>query len=223
MWMGDKMKLIQKAREAVANYDSIGGHGFVDIQDILSVILGPFVDQKIVHNLRCYGLSELKNMSIEEMEAEGLTHNQALTLHASILFGKRCNTEGRNNRFIIRSPKDAADYLMEEMRSLNQENFVALLLDTKNQVIHKMTIFIGSVNASIVHPRETFKEAIKRSAASIVVAHNHPSGNPKPSEEDIHVTRRLVETGKITGIEVLDHLIIGDRKFISLKEEGYIK
>src|SRR5699024_1835708 len=141
----------------------------------------------------------------------------------SILFGKRCNTEGRNNRFIIRSPKDAADYLMEEMRSLNQENFVALLLDTKNQVIHKMTIFIGSVNASIVHPRETFKEAIKRSAASIVVAHNHPSGNPKPSEEDIHVTRRLVETGKITGIEVLDHLIIGDRKFISLKEEGYIK
>src|SRR5690625_7874704 len=111
---------------------------------------------------------------------------------------------------------------MEEMRSLNQEHFVTLFLNTKNQIIHRQTIFIGSLNASIVHPREVFREAVKRSAASIIVAHNHPSGDPTPSQEDIHVTWRLVESGKMTGIELLDHLIIGNRKFVSLKEKEYL-
>src|SRR5699024_5960782 len=125
-------------------------------------------------------------------------------------------------RYVIRSPEDGADYVMEELRNLNQEHFVALFLNTKNQIIHSQTIFIGSLNASIVHPREVFREAVKRSAASIIVAHNHPSGDPTPSQEDIHVTRRLVESGKMIGIEVLDHLVIGNRKFVSLKEKGYL-
>src|SRR5699024_12812944 len=125
-------------------------------------------------------------------------------------------------RYIIRSPEDGADYVMEEMRSLNQEHFVALFLNTKNQIIHRQTIFIGSLNASIVHPREVFREAVKRSAASIIVAHNHPSGDPTQSQEDIHVTRRLAESGQMIGIESLDHLIIGDRKIVSLKEKGYL-
>src|SRR5699024_7372546 len=111
---------------------------------------------------------------------------------------------------------------MENMCHLNQEHLVALFLNTKNQILHRQTIFIGSLNASIVHPREIFREAVKRSAASIICAHNHPSGDHTPSQEDIHVTRRLVEVGKMIGIEVLDHLIIGDRKFISLKEKGYL-
>jgi DNA repair protein RadC len=89
-------------------------------------------------------------------------------------------------------------------------------------VIHQQTIFIGSLNASIVHPREVFKEAFRRSAASIICIHNHPSGDPGPSREDIEVTKRLVECGKIIGIEILDHLIIGDKKFVSLKEKGYL-
>nr|WP_269746080.1 DNA repair protein RadC [Jeotgalibacillus campisalis] len=97
-----------------------------------------------------------------------------------------------------------------------------MYLNTKNQVMHQQTIFIGSLNASIVHPREVFKEAFRRSAASIVCAHNHPSGDPAPSKEDIDVTRRLVECGKMIGIEVLDHLIIGDKKYVSLKEKGYM-
>ena len=108
------------------------------------------------------------------------------------------------------------------MRHLNQEHFVALFLNTKNQIIHQQTIFIGSLNASIVHPREVFREAVKRSAASIIVAHNHPSGDPTPSQEDIQVTKRLNESGKMIGIDLLDHIIIGDRKFISLKEKGYL-
>ncbi len=88
--------------------------------------------------------------------------------------------------------------------------------------MHKKTVFIGSLNASIVHPREVYKEAIKRSAASIICIHNHPSGDPTPSREDIEVTRRLVECGRLVGIELLDHLIIGDKTYVSLKEKGYV-
>lgn len=101
-------------------------------------------------------------------------------------------------------------------------NFTCLYLNTKNQVIHRQTIFIGSLNTSIVHPREVFKEAFRRAAASIICLHNHPSGDPTPSREDIEVTKRLVECGQIIGIEVLDHIIIGDHKFVSLKEKGHI-
>lgn len=88
--------------------------------------------------------------------------------------------------------------------------------------MHKKTVFIGSLNASIVHPREVYKEAIKRSAASIICIHNHPSGDPTPSREDIEVTRRLAECGRLVGIELLDHLIIGDKTYVSLKEKGYV-
>ncbi|AXY38631.1 DNA repair protein RadC [Bacillus velezensis] len=100
--------------------------------------------------------------------------------------------------------------------------FSCLYLNTKNQVIHKRTVFIGSLNSSIVHPREVFKEAFKRSAASFICVHNHPSGDPTPSREDIEVTRRLYECGNLIGIELLDHLVIGDKKFVSLKEKGYL-
>lgn len=89
-------------------------------------------------------------------------------------------------------------------------------------MLHRQTIFVGSLNASIVHPREVFKEAFRRSAASLICLHNHPSGDPSPSREDIEVTKRLCEAGKIIGIELLDHVIIGDRKYISLKEKGYL-
>ena len=99
---------------------------------------------------------------------------------------------------------------------------MALFLNVKNQILHKQTIFIGSLNASIVHPSEIFREAVKRSAASIICAHNHPSGNPSPIPEDIDVTKRIQEAGLIMGIELLDHVIIGDHQFISLKEKGYM-
>ncbi len=136
--------------------------------------------------------------------------------------GRRMVRLEYQNRYSIRSPEDCARYMMEEMRFLQQEHFVCLYLNTKNQVIHRQTIFIGSLNSSIVHPREVFKEAFRRAAASIICLHNHPSGDPAPSREDIEVTKRLVECGRIIGIEVLDHIIIGDHKFVSLKEKGHI-
>jgi DNA repair protein RadC len=169
------------------------------------------------------GLRLLKDATIEEMTSiKGIGTAKAVQILAAIELGRRINRLQYDERYVIRSPEDGAKYVMEDMRFLSQEHFVCLYLNTKNQVIHRKTVFIGSLNASIVHPREVFKEAIKRSAASIICAHNHPSGDPTPSREDIEVTKRLVECGKMIGIELLDHLIIGERKFVSLKEKGYV-
>ncbi|MBB3867603.1 JAB domain-containing protein [Geobacillus sp. NFOSA3] len=169
------------------------------------------------------GLRLLKDATIEEITSiKGIGTTKAVQILAAIELGRRISRLSYNGRYVIRSPEDGAKYVMEDMRFLSQEHFVAIYLNTKNQVIHRKTIFIGSLNASIVHPREVFKEAIKRSAASIICVHNHPSGDPTPSREDIDVTKRLAECGRIIGIELLDHLIIGDQKFVSLKEKGYV-
>jgi len=167
-------------------------------------------------------LHHLKHATIEEMMAiKGIGEVKAIQLMAAVELGRRLAQKHNDEKFTIRSPQDAATYLMPDMTSLNQEHFVVLFLNIKNQIIHKQTIFIGSLNASIVHPREIFREAVKRSAASIICAHNHPSGVPTPSTEDIEVTKRIVEAGYIIGIELIDHVIIGDHQYISLKEKGY--
>ncbi|WP_044339510.1 RadC family protein [Rossellomorea aquimaris] len=169
------------------------------------------------------GLNLLKDASLEEItKTRGIGLAKAVQIMASVEFGRRISNLAFDDRYSIRSPEDGANYVMNDMRFLAQEHFVCLYLNTKNQVLHKQTIFIGSLNASIVHPREVFKEAFRRSAASIICIHNHPSGDPTPSREDIEVTKRLVECGRIIGIDILDHLIIGEKKFISLKEKGYL-
>lgn len=169
------------------------------------------------------GLSLLKDAAIEELcEIKGIGEVKAVEIAAAIELGRRIHSMQTDERYVIRSPEDVSNYVMEDMRFLQQEHFVCLYLNTKNQVIHRKTVFIGSLNASIVHPREIFKEAFRRSAASVICLHNHPSGNPSPSREDIEVTKRLTEAGKVLGVELLDHIIIGDRKFVSLKEQGYV-
>lgn len=169
------------------------------------------------------GFMGLKDAVVEElMSIKGIGQAKAVQIVASVELGRRISNLTFHNRFVIRSPEDGANYVMNDMRFLSQEHFVCVYLNTKNQVIHRQTVFIGSLNASIVHPREVFKEAFRRSAASIICFHNHPSGNPTPSREDIEVTKRLVECGKMLGIEVLDHLIIGDKKYVSMKEKGYM-
>lgn len=122
----------------------------------------------------------------------------------------------------ISSPIDLVEYLDGEMSCLNQEILKVILLNTKNCVIGVKNIFIGSLNNSIVHPREIFKAAINKSSASIIICHNHPSGDPTPSKEDINITLRIKECGSIIGIQLLDHIIIGNNKYISFKEEGLI-
>lgn len=121
----------------------------------------------------------------------------------------------------VRSPQDSYELFRDYLGDVDREHFVVACLDTKNQPTNISTVHIGSLNASIVHPREIMKTAILSNAASIICCHPHPSGDPTPSPEDIDVTERLAEVGKIVGIELLDHIIIGDGKFISLKEKGY--
>ncbi|WP_019720233.1 RadC family protein [Heyndrickxia coagulans] len=123
---------------------------------------------------------------------------------------------------VVRSPQDGYELLKQILGDKDREYFVVVSLDTKNQPVSINICHIGSLNASIVHPREVMKSAILSNAASIIVGHNHPSGKTEPSREDIEVTKRLVEAGKIIGIEVLDHIIVGDETFTSLKEKGYI-
>ena len=169
------------------------------------------------------GLRLLKDASLDELKAiKGIGTAKAIQLMAAIELGRRVSNLEFTDRYCIRSPEDAAKYMMNEMKFLSQEHFICLYLNTKNQLMHKQVVFIGSLNASIVHPREVFKEAFRRSAASIICLHNHPSGDPSPSREDIEVTKRLVECGKIIGIDLLDDIIMGENKFISLKEKGYV-
>lgn len=122
----------------------------------------------------------------------------------------------------IKSPEDAYKLLKPFLVEADREKFVVVCLDTKNQPTAINICHVGSLNASIVHPREVFKSAILSNSASIIVAHNHPSSDPTPSREDIDVTRRLVEAGRIVGIELLDHVIVGEERFVSLKEKGYV-
>jgi DNA repair protein RadC len=124
----------------------------------------------------------------------------------------------------IRSPEDGykAIETILDLHSEAKERFGILTLNTKNKIVGIHILFIGSLNASIVHPRDVFQAALLNNAASIIAFHNHPSGDPSPSREDIEVTKRLVECGKIMGIDLLDHVIVGDGNYISLKEKGYV-
>lgn len=169
------------------------------------------------------GLRGLVDLSIEELtEINGIGPAKAVQLKAGIELGRRMANSRFTMPVIIRSPQDAAEILTEQLRYLQKEHFVCLFLNTKNHVIGQETLSMGSLNASIVHPREVFRAAIKCSSASIICAHNHPSGDPTPSPEDISLTSRLLQAGEIIGIDVLDHLIIGDSSFVSLKEKGYM-
>ncbi len=169
------------------------------------------------------GLQHLNHLTVEElMTFKGIGKHKAVLVLATIELGKRISAAKAVKLTRILSPEDCVAFISPELKHLCQEHFVVLFLDTKNQVMSKKTVFIGSLNRAIVHPREVFCEAIKRSSASIVCVHNHPSGDPTPSEQDISLTHRLVEAGELIGIKVLDHLIIGEDCFISLKEKGYI-
>lgn len=174
------------------------------------------------HMLSRYGgLRGIATAGIEDLsEIKGLGTAKATQIQAMVELGKRLAASVGNIRPTIRSPQDAADLLMPELRDLPQERFKALFLTMKNEVLKVRTITIGSLDASLITPRELFREAISNNSASVVVAHNHPSGDPSPSREDITVTKRLCEAGQMVGIEVLDHLIIGDGRWVSLKERG---
>src|SRR5690606_6304640 len=149
---------------------------------------------------QCGSLRDLVDMSVEELTTiKGIGQAKALQLLAGIELGKRVARSRLGDVVTVRSPYDAAMYVMEEMRYLKKEHFVCLFLNTKNHIIGKETLSIGTLNASLVHPREVFRAAIRISSASIICLHNHPSGDPTPSSEDIQITQRLAEAGSLLG------------------------
>lgn len=166
-------------------------------------------------------LYSLKHASLEELLAiPGIGRAKAVELLASIELGQRIARTPLLKEGAVTSSQFVGDLLVEEMKDLQQELVVCLFLNTKNEIIRKETIFKGTLNSSVAHPREIFKAAVKYSAARIILAHNHPSGDPEPSDADLDFTRRLFEAGHIMGIELLDHFIIGEDSYVSLKENG---
>ncbi|MET3561512.1 DNA repair protein RadC [Enterococcus rotai] len=167
-------------------------------------------------------LYELKNATVTEMmEIKGIGRIKAIELRAAIEFGYRIQQSTQLKLGKVSSSYQIAQNLIYELQDFQQEHLVCLYLNTKNEVIKQETVFKGSLNQSVAHPREIFRSAVKYSAARLILAHNHPSGNPTPSESDIHFTQRMQECGKMMGIEVLDHIIIGAQVYISMREENF--
>lgn len=170
---------------------------------------------------RFNGLKGIATAGIEDLSAiKGLGTAKAAQIQAMVELGKRLAASVGDSRTTIRSPQDAADMLMPELRDAPQEHFKALYLNTKCEVMKARTITIGCLDASLITPRELFREGIACNCASVIVAHNHPSGDPSPSKEDVDVSKRLVQAGLMIGIEVLDHVVIGDGRWVSMKERG---
>ncbi len=157
----------------------------------------------------------------ELMQIPGIGKAKAIKLLAAIELGKRIHTYEHVRTKRIRSPKDCAQMFLADLRFEQQEQFICLYLNTKNEIIHQKKIYIGGLNSIVIHPREVFQQAIRVAAASVICLHNHPSGDATPSQDDIKTTKRLIEVGELVGIEVLDHLVLGDNTFTSLKEKGY--
>lgn len=172
--------------------------------------------------LKCFGgLAGLHRASLQELTNErGIGAAKAAQIKAAIELGRRLASESPEERPTINSPDDAASLVRYEMSALEEEHLRVLLLDTRNHVIDKVEIYHGSVNSSQVRVGEVFKAAIRRNATAVIIVHNHPSGDPTPSPDDLAVTRACVEAGKLLDIDVLDHLVIGQGRYVSMKERG---
>jgi DNA repair protein RadC len=167
------------------------------------------------------GLVGLARVPFAELcSVRGLGEAKACQLKAALELGRRLLLAQPEERLQVRSPADLAPLLILEMAPLDQETLRVVLLNTKNQVIRFSDLYKGSLNSSLVRVAEVFKEAVRVNAAAIIVAHNHPSGDPTPSPEDVRVTEEIVAAGKLLEIEVLDHLVIGERTYVSLRQKG---
>ncbi len=203
------------------------GPGALSSAELVSIILRTGVPGQsalaLAHGLvRAFGgLRGIAAASCEDLARHrGIGLAKAVQLRAAIELGRRATTLDPTDLVQIGGPRDVAELLMGEMRYLDREHFKVILLNAKHRVVDIVTVSVGSLDSSLVHPREVFKECLRRNCACIIIAHNHPSGDPTPSHDDIAITRRLASSGMILGVEVLDHVIVGDNRFSSLKELG---
>ncbi|MCB9155598.1 MAG: DNA repair protein RadC [Caldilineaceae bacterium] len=167
------------------------------------------------------GLTGLAQAGFDQLcQTHGVGQAKAAQILAALELGKRIMAAAPEERLQVRAPVDVANLLMLEMGLLEQEQMRTVLLDTKNRITRITTVYSGSLNTAVVRVGEVFREAVRANSAGVVVVHNHPSGDPTPSPEDVRVTQMIVEAGALLDIDVLDHLIIGRNRFVSLKERG---
>ena len=175
--------------------------------------------EEVLAKYRDKGLVAIMNMSPQEIATvHGVGLAKAATIVAAVELGRRLSTRAAQKTEKIEGPEDAARYMMPMLRYEQKEHFLVMLLDVRTRVIATSTISVGGLTSSIAHPREVFREAIRHSAAALILVHNHPSGDPSPSREDIQLTRQMMKAGDVMGIPVLDHIILANDDFLSIKE-----
>ena len=213
----------ERPRERLARY----GVASLSTAELLAILLrtggrGENVLQMAQRLLVAWGgLAGLVRANSAELSGfKGIGPAKASQVQAALEIGRRMQVASPNERPVINSPADAAALLMGEMAHLEQEHLRLLLLDTKNRVLATPTVYQGNINTMVVRIAELFREAIRHNSSGFIVAHNHPSGDPTPSPEDVQMTRQIVQAGELLGVEVLDHVIIGNGRFVSLKERG---
>ena len=204
------------------------GSEALSAQEILALILGRGIrGESVIETsnklLRRFGsLKGVANASVEELtQTRGIGPAKAAQIKAALELSKRLEAEvSEKPQPGLKSPEDVAAEMRRKLKGKKREHFWVICLDTRNRLINHKLVSIGSLDTSVVHPREVFKEAVSSSAASVIFVHNHPSGDPEPSREDIELTKRLVEAGEIIGIDVLDHIIVCDKNYLSLKAKN---
>jgi DNA repair protein RadC len=204
------------------------GSEALSAQEILALILGRGIkgesvmvtSQKLLS--RFGNLKGIANASVEELtQTRGIGSAKAAQIKAALELSKRLEADvDEKSKPILKSPEDVVAKVRGRLKGKKKEHFLVLCLDTRNRLINCRPVSIGSLDTSIVHPREVFKEAVSSSAASVIFVHNHPSGDPEPSKEDVELTKRLAKAGEIVGIDVLDHIIVCDKSYLSLKAKN---
>ena len=208
-------KLIQRGAASLSDTELLAillrtGTSSVSVLHLAEEVLAKYQDK---------GLVSIMNISPQEIASvHGVGLAKAATIVAAVELGRRLSTRAAQKLEKIEGPEDVARYASPLLRFEQKEHFLVMLLDVRNRVLAMPTISIGSLTASVAHPREIFREAIRYSAANMILIHNHPSGDPTPSREDIQITKQMMKAGEIMGIPVLDHVIIAGDGFLSLKE-----
>jgi len=218
------LPLIERPRERLLKL----GSEALSAQEILALILGRGIkgesvmvtSQKLLS--RFGNLKSVANASVEELtQTRGIGPAKAAQIKAALELSKRLEADvGEKPQPMLKSPEDVAAVVRSQLKGKKKEHFLVLCLDTRNRLINCKPVSIGSLDTSIVHPREVFKEAVSSSSASVIFVHNHPSGDPEPSKEDVELTKRLAKAGEIIGIDVLDHIIVCDKNYLSLKAKN---
>ena len=197
------------------------GPVYASLQEVITAIVGDPETASVILSKYPTVLEMAGAHAQELQELPGIGQATATRLKAIFELGRRLSVASPKDRIQVRSPADAANLLMGEMGLLEQEELRVVLLDTRNHIITTQTIYKGSLDTSVVRIAEIFREAIRRNAAALILVHNHPSGDPSPSPEDVALTRNVILAGQLFDIEVLsDHLVIGQQRFVSLKERG---